>query len=355
MYCSGCARKGHVASNCISFSSQYPLSSSYIYDYNPVYVPDGIRKQESRETKYDNTTNNSKRKLESATENLSKKPRTDENLDAVSLKNNNISHIFLSSKQLEGLSSADGSKTFRSLSSKHNILCKIYFSTLGPVMFISGGYNDQKGFKDEFNGCYQHSELMSQNKFKLIKDLSSDINLLNSFIGNPIKLYNYLENLQNHLKNLKLKNKNGSDVVSITNNIDETCKKLNMILIGQAGYCNGKEYLLRLREEVNKLRQTNSEEVSSNARMNLSKLYFTIFSPLSQENYFELVTKFRDQLHTFPKWLKRSINLKKDKISNSPSTDISNKPVSRINSQFKRYRKFSFSKNKTFTYNVSDK
>lgn len=359
IYCSGCTKKGHIVSDCNSFSSQYPLPSSFICDYKPVYVPDGIRNQEyeSRDTtKYDNTTNNSKRKLDSTSEqNLIKRPRMDENFDEISLKNN-ISHILLSSKQLERLSSIDGSKIFKSLSSKYNILCKVYSSTMGPVMFIAGRDNDQKDFKDEFNGCYQHLEsLSSQNKYKLIKDLSSDINLLGSFVGNPIKLYNSLANLQNHLKNLKMKNKNGSDISSITNNIDETCKKLNMILIGQAGFCNGKEYLSRLREEVNKLRQTNSDEVSLNIRMNLSKLYFTIFSPLSHENYFDLVTKFRDQLHTFPKWLKCHINLKKDKISNSPSVDISNRPISKINNHFKRYRKFSYSKNKLFTCNLSDK
>ncbi|XP_077303007.1 zinc finger CCHC-type containing 7 [Arctopsyche grandis] len=351
IFCSGCAQKGHTVNFCKVLKTQYNLSSPFVHDYSPVYIPDGVRSSNvdsqstiklipnqiaiepkaisSKEiqTPFDreiSSGTNLKRKSEIGTDQKSPKKMKifsqNLNTDNQLINHMGTSHVLVSLLQAK-MMAAEGASQLENLSMKYRVGYKQQVTALGHSLFLDGELSNQIDFWVEFNDCFNKPTMyhnttlqvfIPENKHEAIKMLSNDLEVLNTYIGKPSGLHSSLIGLKNqfHKKQIKCE-KDSKDLRKISSDINDVCKKLNMILIGQRGLCKGKDTLNKLRDAVYKMTGQISDVIPLDLRVDLSIMYSTVFSSLPREDYLHLLSL--DKIET-RKAKKQKAKIEKKKI-----------------------------------------
>lgn len=142
------------------------------------------------------------------------------------------------------------------------------------------------------NGFLSHN--VPKNRNNVLRKLSKALESLKDDLGDPEQMYKELNYLQKrHTDLMKQKIINPKQLSNSRDNINEMLKKLNMILLGQAGLADGSTHLnelLALQDKLIKYRQKN---ISAELRQEIGEHYRCIFTAVARNDYGDLLKKYR--------------------------------------------------------------
>lgn len=183
-----------------------------------------------------------------------------------------------------------------------------------PFLIIKGKVADQETFqhllrerkwehdledelpKNEVSGQEtgeaQALENLPKNRYSLIRHLTRALDTLKQNFGNPKEIHKELTFLQNrHDKLIKQKVINPTVLSHSRTNINNMLKKLNTVLLGQAGLANGSDSVNQLYTFKEKLGTIRGNTISKALRIQIGEHFHTIFSPNARDDYSELLKK----------------------------------------------------------------
>ncbi|KOB72209.1 Zinc finger CCHC domain-containing protein 7 [Operophtera brumata] len=134
---------------------------------------------------------------------------------------------------------------------------------------------------------------LPKNRYNLLRHLTKALDSLKQDLGDPKAMHKELTFLQNrHDKLLKQKVINPTVLSHSRTNINNMLKKLNTILLGQAGLANGSNSVNELYSYKEKLSTFRGNTISMALRRDIGKHFHSIFSPNAREDYSELLKKY---------------------------------------------------------------
>lgn len=177
------------------------------------------------------------------------------------------------------------------------------------------------------NGEEQLAYLMPKKKNDVLRKLGDAFDSLQHEIGDPNKMYKELLYLQNNHRTLvhqkvvspgKLKNNR--------NNINVMTKKLNMILLGQAGLAEGSIHMRELYSLQEKVINFRQQKVPMPLREAISSHYRQIFTAAPRDDYVELLRMFHNTKCRATFKNNKKNNFLKLKTKNRKKNDKNNPP-----------------------------
>lgn len=164
------------------------------------------------------------------------------------------------------------------------------------------------------------SNNIPKNRNNVLRKLSKALQSLKEDLGDPVQMYKELHYLQNrHMELLKQKLINPKQLSNNRDNINETLKKLNMILLGQAGLADGSQHLNELFALQDKLIKYRQKNITTELRQEIGEHYHCIFTAMPRNDYGDLLKKYQGARTSQPVFKQKKkdkafkINLKKMK------------------------------------------
>lgn len=391
LFCSGCARRGHLINTCrvtLPFSG-LPINSPYVKVYRPVLVknypamtigsktipeePSPRRdprnqnnkriskspsvyethenkrrnlsaddrettkgpamqkiKQPPKEVILNNTMSNNKRKsLDSSIsvsgkslkvpESTASKSSNHDNKGRV-IQDNEVSatsdmvssaRVYITNDMTTKLKTKEGKDWLEATMKKLKV--EVLPSEVSSFLAINGKVADQERFQTELREWVQantstpkifkmdlnEAELKSifnslpKNRNNLIRKLTKGIDLLKEDLGDPWALYKELTFSQMQHEKLRLQKVISPEKLSNSRtHINDTLKKLNIILLGQTGLAGGKDHVYELINYQQTLMNSRSKHISLNVRTTIGMHYNTIFAPVQRNDYIKLLEEY---------------------------------------------------------------
>lgn len=357
-YCSGCARRGHLVHACkygCSFAGM-PLNSPYVAVYRPLYPispmqvgsfatsttspqqntqsPDRAAKRRSKSPVH--TDHDAKRKSVSSVENKqsevilsAEESEADRGEGTQELSHNhdkrghviqcnqisdtsdavNTARVYIAKDTINKLKHADGEKWLKTICIKHNVT--VTFTEDNQSLSVTGKVADHISFQNELKAWTRSSPRtpaegdthqsdksynIPKDRDNVLKQLEHAFTSLSQEIGDPKKLFRELTYLQNqHEFLLKQKIINSTQLVHNRNNTNGIIRKLNMVLLGQAGLANGCVHLRKLHSLHERLATWTQKYLSKDIRHEIGRHYHYIFTICPRDDYHMLMNMYYSQ------------------------------------------------------------
>ncbi|XP_045524201.1 uncharacterized protein LOC123714109 isoform X2 [Pieris brassicae] len=222
-----------------------------------------------------------------------------------------LARIYLTNELRDALITDEGKAWLDNAQDKNHITLDCSDADV-PFLNIKGTIGNQEAFQTELrewtkskqlNNCTidienttpnsPQSSDIPKNKNALLRKLKSSLNSLKKFLGEPTLLYKeltYHQNRRGHL--LKEKVVSSAALGNNRDNIRGMMKKLNMVLLGQAGLAGGLHHLHQLNMLQEKITNLRQQTVSQSLRDEIGKHFHCIFSAFPRDDYAELVQKY---------------------------------------------------------------
>ncbi|KAM3967507.1 zinc finger CCHC-type containing 7 [Aphomia sociella] len=394
LYCSGCARRGHLVHNCriaIPFSG-LPINSPFVYDYRPLFLPTDADNSkygnDQRNMRYNrnpqdsvissptisNKSDHSKRKSKSPSSNetiikkkkhssLSEGSEPNKNsinnrgpgkisqdnvddsritnpsestlekaLDFIPISSTNrdkkgqmiqdnevsdtsdvitLARIYVTQDTTEKLKLKEGQEWLDKTMKKCNVT--VENSDMHLFFTIKGKIADQEAFQTELrdwttsrnnkdNDTTQERENdnsllrnIPKNRNNVLRVIAKALESLNDDLGDPTAMYKELVYLQS--RHQQLLQQKAISPLQVSNNRDSIkvmLKKLNMVLLGQAGLADGTRHLNELMSIQEKLTNLRQKTITPEMRKEIGQHYHCIFTATERSDYSELLQKYFD-------------------------------------------------------------
>lgn len=138
------------------------------------------------------------------------------------------------------------------------------------------------------------SNNIPKNRNNVLRKLSKALESLKKDLGDPEQMYKELNYLQNrHVELTKQKFINPKQLSNNRDNINEMLKKLNMILLGQAGLADGSKHLNELFALQDKLIKYRQKNITTELREEIGEHYHSIFTAKPRNDYGDLLKKYQ--------------------------------------------------------------
>ncbi|XP_032527167.2 uncharacterized protein LOC116777618 [Danaus plexippus] len=178
------------------------------------------------------------------------------------------------------------------------------------------GTNDQQSLTNN----------IPKNRNNALRKLNKAFDSLKKDLGDPKTIYKELTYLQN--KHQQLINQKVISPKKLSNNRDNInlmLRKLNMVLLGQAGLADGSTHLKELYSLQEKLSNFRQKNIPTSLREEIGEHFHCIFAAIPRDDYIELLSKFYNKpVITFKKKNDRSF-----KVSPKPNQKTLN-PIQNI-------------------------
>ncbi|XP_075976815.1 zinc finger CCHC-type containing 7 [Anticarsia gemmatalis] len=258
--------------------------------------------------------------------------------------------IYVTNDIIERLKTDAGQEWLKDTTEKCNI--EVENTTINSFLNIKGKVGDQESFQaqlrdwvkpspnddsvrpstegDSQDKSDQQASLLPKNRNNLLRQLSKALESLKEDLGDPSALYKELMYLQKrHQQLLKQKIVNPKQLTSNRGHINQMFKRLNMVLLGQAGLADGSEHLTELYSFQEKLMNSRQKNIPAELRKEIGQHYMSIFTPLPRDDYMDLLKKYhQESLLTKKKKkalkLKPKVNRLQKKVSSIPTQQIQN-------------------------------
>lgn len=151
---------------------------------------------------------------------------------------------------------------------------------------------------------------LPKNRYNLLRQLTKALDTLQQDLGDPKAIHKELTYLQTrHEKLLTQKVISPKTLSNNRTNINNMLKRLNTVLLGQAGLANGADSVIELYSYKDKLSNLRQNTISLGLRKEIGQHFHSIFSSNARDDYSELLQKY-DPSKPLLKLVK---NKKKDK------------------------------------------
>ncbi|XP_023944061.2 uncharacterized protein LOC112050131 [Bicyclus anynana] len=138
-----------------------------------------------------------------------------------------------------------------------------------------------------------------KNRNNILRKLNTAFESLKADLGDPNALYKELVYLQNrHQQLLKQKVISPQQLSNNKSNINVMLKKLNMLLLGQAGLADGSRHLTALHVLREKLINFRQKQIPITMREEIGEHYNCIFTAYPRDNYVDLLNMFYSRKRT---------------------------------------------------------
>ncbi|XP_013176688.1 PREDICTED: uncharacterized protein LOC106124506 [Papilio xuthus] len=237
--------------------------------------------------------------------------------------------IYITNEIMEKLKTKEGEECLKKFTQSNNVT--VQKSDSNTFISILGKVGDQEAFQSDLrewiqslenshkmksNNEINHKDVendpenilcmnMPRNRYNLLRKITRALDSLNEDLGDPKDIYKEFTYLQNHHQQLlKQKQISARQLSNNRDNLNDVIKKLNMILIGQAGLANGSKHLRKLRILKEKLTSFRQKYIPTNMRSEIGEHYHYVFTALPREDYHDLLNKYytvKKKLVTFNK------------------------------------------------------
>lgn len=175
---------------------------------------------------------------------------------------------------------------------------------------------------------HQDYSMIPKNRNNLLRQLNKALNSLKEDIGDPTLLYKELMYLQNRQQQLlKQKVVNPQQLTNNRGHINQMLKKLNMVLVGQAGLAHGSEHVSELYSIQEKLMNLRQKTIPTELRKEIGQHYTTIFTAFHRNDYTDLL-----KMYHMPKTTSSSKKDKKEKRQERMKLLKINRLMKKVNS-----------------------
>lgn len=227
--------------------------------------------------------------------------------------------IYITNEIIDKLKSEEGKAWLKATTDKHCI--EVENTEINSFLSIKGRLEDQEVFQAELRDWFkpnptenrpkpssegdtqltqhQHNNennawnFLPKNRNNLLRQLSNALNSLKEDYGDPSALYKELTYLQNrHQSLLKQKVISPQQLHNNRGNINAMLKKLNMVLIGQAGLADGSSHVSELYSFQEKLMNSRQKTIPNNIRKEIAQHYALIFTALPRNDYLDLLKMY---------------------------------------------------------------
>lgn len=243
--------------------------------------------------------------------------------------------IYFTNDIVDKLKSNEGEQWLKETMEKFNII--LQHTDINSFLSIKGKIVDQESFQAALRDWSKpnlesvnpennltspqglESDLLSQNipknRNNVLRKLSKALESLKEDLGDPEQMYKELHYLQNHhTELLKQKLISPKQLSNNRDNMKKMLKKLNMILLGQAGLADGSKHLNELQSLQNKLIKYRRRNITTELRQEIGQHYRCIFTAMPRNDYGDLLQKYQVARTSKPVFKKKkNINLKKMK------------------------------------------
>ncbi|KAJ8735851.1 hypothetical protein PYW07_007471 [Mythimna separata] len=263
--------------------------------------------------------------------------------------------IYITNEIIDKLKSEEGKAWLKATTYKHCI--ELENTDINSFLSIKGRLEDQEAFQVELRDWFKPKanentpkpssegdtqkelnneqnawSILPKNRNNLLRQLNKALNSLKEDLGDPSALYKELMFLQNrHQQLLKQKIISPKQLHHNRGNINQMLKKLNMVLIGQAGLADGTEHVTELYSIQEKLMNSRQKTITNDQRKEIAQHYALIFTALPRNDYSDLLKMYHmSKQSTVMKRKKKSLKLNpkinrlKIKVNSIPTQPIQN-------------------------------
>lgn len=258
--------------------------------------------------------------------------------------------IYVPKDLIEKLMSPEGVEWLKAISENNNVT--ITATDNNSYLSVKGKVAEQEKFQTELRTWTQvqangnmnvNNELQTlrennkddvlsfnipKNKNNVLRKLNKAFASLKQDLGDPKLMFKELTYLQNHHKQLLTQKViSPKQVNNNRDNINEMFKKLNMVLIGQAGLADGTKHLNELYLIQERLANFRQKNIPKELREEIGQHYHCIFTATPRHDYSDLLKKYYGN---------RARTIYKKKNKNEKSMHFSPKRIQRkqFNSNF---------------------
>ncbi|XP_063357910.1 uncharacterized protein LOC134647488 [Cydia amplana] len=256
--------------------------------------------------------------------------------------------IYMAFDAMKRLSTLDGQDWLNRCMDRFNV--DVQYSNTSSFLTVVGTVGDQEAFRSELRAWSGRSEpvtpvagvekepqarigLIPQKKNDALRKLNAAFEMLKNKIGDPKAIFKELTYLQN--RHQTIKNQKVVSPLQLDKNrerLNNMFKKLNMVLLGQAGLAGGAERMTALYSLQEKIINIRNKKVPRPLRSEISQHYQIIFTSLARNDYADLVKKFYTTRPLNLKTNSPSKTKKKKKIDQQPKPVLAVKEVVNIQS-----------------------
>ncbi|XP_050344805.1 uncharacterized protein LOC126769887 [Nymphalis io] len=169
------------------------------------------------------------------------------------------------------------------------------------------------------------SNNIPKNRNNVMRKLSKAFESLKKELGDPKAMYKELVYLQNrHQQLLNQKVISPKQLSNNRDNINSMLRKLNMVLLGQAGLADGSKHMSELYSLQEKLANFRQKNIPTNLRQEIGAHFHCIFAAIPRDDYSDLLGEYyinkqkpMFKKKKYDKSFKVSPNTKKNKMFNT--------------------------------------
>lgn len=225
--------------------------------------------------------------------------------------------IYITNDMIDRLKTPDGETWLKENLQKWNITMPN--ADITSFLNIKGKVADQEAFQAELREWSKHgsnkenvksdneanvtqdsendqsffNNNIPKNRNNLLRKLTKALESLKDDLGDPKAIWNELNYLQNrHQQLLKQKVISPKQLNNNRTHINDMLKKLNMVLLGQAGLADGSKHLSELHSLHEKLTNFRQKTISLDLRKEIGEHYHTIFTAIPRNDYAELLKMY---------------------------------------------------------------
>lgn len=215
--------------------------------------------------------------------------------------------IYVTNDIVEKLNTEEGKAWLKEATEKHSV--QMENSDVSSFLAIKGKLADQEAFQAALRDWFKPVpttpvsadttkpsaegdtwSVIPKNRNSLLRQLNYALNSLKEDIGDPSAIYKELTFLQNrHQQLLKQKVISPKQLSNNRGNINQMLKKLNMVLIGQAGLADGSAHVSELYALQEKLMNLRQKVIPNDLRKEIGQHYALIFTALPRNDYSDLL------------------------------------------------------------------
>lgn len=146
---------------------------------------------------------------------------------------------------------------------------------------------------DSINDQSALSNNIPKNRNNVLRKLSKAFDSLKKDLGDPKAMYKELRYLQNrHQQLLNQKVVSPKQLSNNKDNINGMLRKLNMVLLGQAGLADGSKHMSELYSLQEKLTNFRQKNIPTTLRKEIGEHYHCIFAAIPRDDYTDLLGKY---------------------------------------------------------------
>ncbi|XP_048489292.1 uncharacterized protein LOC105390218 [Plutella xylostella] len=220
--------------------------------------------------------------------------------------------IYVSSDIIDKLKTDEGQAWVTQTSQEHGVT--VSHSEVNCFLNIKGKFANQEAFQTalrdwtntrpvtqsqsteavvEIDDQSYLSDNIPKNKNNVLRKLRKAFESLKEDIGDPKKLFSELNYFRtNHSKLLKQRVISPKQLHNSKTNINEMLKKLNMVLLGQAGLADGPAHLRELHALQEKITNFRNKNIPLDLRKEVGQHFHSIFTATPRDDYQDLLDKY---------------------------------------------------------------